>query len=81
MGQYYLCVVLIIFLFILLIHELIYDYKSIRRPYKRILLCLVLTLLFKYNYGTHFYGLEMRMLMFLVFVLGNSCMTYFQLLF
>ena len=58
MGQYYLCVVLIIFLFILLIHELIYDYKSIRRPYKRILLCLVLTLLFKYNYGTHFYGLE-----------------------
>ena len=58
MGQYYLCVVLIIFLFILLIHEVIYDCKSIRKPYKRILLCLVLTLLFKYNYGTHFYGLE-----------------------
>ena len=58
MGQYYLCVVLIIFLFILFIHELIWDFKSIQKPYKRILLCLVLTLLFKYNYGVHFWGLE-----------------------
>lgn len=58
MGQYYLCIVLIIFLFILLIHELIWDFKSIQKPYKRILLCLVLTLLFKYNYGVYFYGLE-----------------------
>ena len=58
MGQYYLCIVLIIFLFILLIHELIWDFRSIQKPYKRILLCLVLTLLFKYNYGVYFYGLE-----------------------
>lgn len=58
MGQYYLCIVLIIFLFILLIHELIWDLKSIQQPYKRILFCLILTLLFKYNYGIHFYGLE-----------------------
>ncbi len=58
MGQYYLCIVLIIFLFILLIHELIWDFKSIQKSYKRILLCFVLTLLFKYNYGVHFYGLE-----------------------
>lgn len=58
MGQYYLCIVLIIFLFILLTHELIYDFNSIKKPYKRILLCLALALLFKYNYDIHFYGLE-----------------------
>ena len=58
MGQYYLCVVLIIFLFILFIHELIRDSKSIQKPYERILFCLLLTLLFKYNYGINFYGLE-----------------------
>ena len=58
MGQYYLCVVLIIFLFILFIHALIRDSKSIQKPYERILFCLLLTLLFKYNYGISFYGLE-----------------------
>lgn len=58
MVQYYLCIVLIIFLFLLFIHEIIGDLKSIERFYKRILLCLILTLIFKYNYGIQFYGLE-----------------------
>lgn len=39
-------------------HEIIRDYKSIKHPFRRILLCLVLTLVFKYNYGIFFYGLE-----------------------
>lgn len=58
MTQYYLCIVLIIFLFFLLAHELVRDFRILANPYKRILLCLALTLLFKYNYGIHFYGLE-----------------------
>lgn len=81
MGQYYLCIVLIIFLFILLIHELIWDFRSIQKPYKRILLCLVLTLLFKYNYGVYFMDWSMRMPMPLAFVQDNSYITYFQVLF
>ncbi|EEO46257.1 MAG: hypothetical protein ACLU17_08695 [Phocaeicola vulgatus] len=58
MEQYYICVVLIVFLFLLFFHEIIRDYKSIKHPFRRILLCLVLTLVFKYNYGIFFYGLE-----------------------
>jgi len=34
------------------------DFGILDNPYKRILLCLVLTFLFKYNYDIHFYGLE-----------------------
>lgn len=58
MEQYYLCIVLIIFLFLLFFNEIVRDYKSIEYPFRRILLCLILTLLFKYNYGIYFYGLE-----------------------
>ena len=58
MEQYYICVVLIVFLFLLFFHEIIRDYKSIKHPFRRILLCLVLTLVFKYNCGIFFYGLE-----------------------
>ena len=58
MEQYYMCIVLIVFLFLLFIHELIRDYKLIKYSYRRIALCLILALLFKYNYGIYFYGLE-----------------------
>lgn len=58
MEQYYICVALIVFLFLLFFHEIIRDYRSIKHPFRRILLCLVLALVFKYNYGIFFYGLE-----------------------
>ena len=58
MVQYYLCIVLIVFVFFLLIHEVARDLKTLGDSYKRISLCLILVLLFKYNYGVHFYGLE-----------------------
>lgn len=58
MAQYLICTTLIVFLFLLVIHETIQDLKILRNPFKRVALCLFLTLLFKYNYGIHFYGLE-----------------------
>lgn len=58
MAQYYLCIVLIVSLFFLFIHEIIRDFNTLVNSYKRILLCSLLAFLFKYNFGLYFYGLE-----------------------
>lgn len=56
---YYICclVILLLFLFCLL-HEIMHEIKKHRASLFIISYCLLLTLLFKYNYGIEFWGLE-----------------------
>lgn len=58
MEYYYFCLVLLFLFFYLLFHEVIQDLKNHCNARYIILYCLLLTLLFKYNYGIEFWGLE-----------------------
>ena len=58
MGYYYCCLVLLFFFLCLFLYEIVYDIK--RHPYALYIIpfSLFLTVLFKYNYGIDFWGLE-----------------------
>lgn len=58
MGYYFICLVILFFFLFLLIHRIVNDigqhsYAKYIIPY-----CILLTLLFKYNWGFEFWGLE-----------------------
>lgn len=58
MWNYYLCFVLLIVFILLLFREIVKDIKGHIASYYIIPYCLILTLLFKYNHGVEFWGLE-----------------------
>ena len=58
MWNYYFCFVLLIVFILLLFREIVKDIKGHIASYYIIPYCLILTLLFKYNYGIEFWGLE-----------------------
>lgn len=58
MGFYYFCLVLLFLFIFLLSYEIIKDIKKYSNYLFIILYCLILTILFKYNFGIEFWGLE-----------------------
>lgn len=58
MLNYYFLIILIIFLLLLFFHEIIHDLWNSSKPKCRIVFCVLLTLLFKYNYNTFYWGQE-----------------------
>lgn len=58
MLQYYICATIIILFFILLTGEIIKTLNKTDNAINRIVICIVLTFLFKFNYGIEFFGLE-----------------------
>ena len=58
MEYYYICLVLLFFFFFLLMHEVIQDVKRHYASIYIIPYCILLSLLFKFDYGIGFWGLE-----------------------
>lgn len=58
MGFYYFCLVLLFLFVFLLSYEIIKDIRKYSNYIFIILYCLILTILFKYNFGIYFWGLE-----------------------
>lgn len=58
MGYYIICSIFLLFFFISLGYALTKDYKRINNKFSRLLFCSILAIVFKYNYGLLFCGLE-----------------------
>lgn len=81
MIYYYFDLTLLLLLLIVLLYVIQKELRTDGKAVQYIVLSTVLTLAFKYNWGTPFWGLEMKMPMLLVFVLGSFPITSIHLRF